>query len=80
MECKTATFLPLYGWITDHVLFGSGRGWLKRGKLESVLAGLANSGVIAQEGPRWRLAEFIDRDAARGHYEPEPGREGWPRD
>jgi hypothetical protein len=47
------------GWIPDHALFGSGRGWLKRRKLETVLNQLQALGDIGLDGRYWRLAANI---------------------
>jgi hypothetical protein len=47
------------GWIPDHALFGSGRGWLKRRKLETVLNQLQALGDLGLDGRYWRLAANI---------------------
>ena len=52
------------GWIPDHALFGSGRGWANDKRVGSVLDELANDGVIALEAKRWRLCDAIAASAA----------------
>lgn len=47
------------GWIPDHALFGSGRGWLRGNKLTTVLDELAADGLIAPDGRHWRLSDYM---------------------
>jgi len=58
------------GWILDHVLFGSGRGWLRGNKLNNVLDELATDGAIALDNRHWRLTAYMTAQVPAGATAP----------